>query len=175
MEERRVSRSSRGQDFYQRHGQRATRKQRVRTLSILHVVVAGCGFPYTWFGVSGGNRVVRDNGNSIDLKESTRKWRNWQTHQLEGLAVAISWGFESPLPHSIRKGPGTPGPFSIWCVVGGSGASTFGASRLGLRARVPPSANQISNPKLQISHLGVDGLPARTQASCASMHSTLIM
>src|SRR4051812_34812849 len=29
----------------------------------------------------------------------TRKWRNWQTHQLEGLAVAIPWGFESPLPH----------------------------------------------------------------------------
>ena len=28
-----------------------------------------------------------------------RKWRNWQTHQLEGLAVAIPWGFESPLPH----------------------------------------------------------------------------
>ena len=30
---------------------------------------------------------------------SSRKWRNWQTHQLEGLAVAIPWGFESPLPH----------------------------------------------------------------------------
>ena len=28
---------------------------------------------------------------------SSRKWRNWQTHQLEGLAVAIPWGFESPL------------------------------------------------------------------------------
>ena len=28
-----------------------------------------------------------------------RKWRNWQTHQLEGLAVATSWGFKSPLPH----------------------------------------------------------------------------
>src|SRR5438552_4731655 len=28
-----------------------------------------------------------------------RKWRNWQTHQLEGLAVAIPWGFESPLSH----------------------------------------------------------------------------
>ena len=37
---------------------------------------------------------------------TTRKWRNWQTHQLEGLAVAISWGFESPLPHqtlSVKK------------------------------------------------------------------------
>ena len=31
-----------------------------------------------------------------------RKWRNWQTHQLEGLAVAIPWGFESPLPHHDR-------------------------------------------------------------------------
>src|SRR4030095_15473871 len=27
-----------------------------------------------------------------------RKWRNWQTHQLEGLALARAWGFESPLP-----------------------------------------------------------------------------
>src|SRR5687767_3072570 len=32
-----------------------------------------------------------------------RKWRNWQTHQLEGLAVARSWGFESPLPHITRS------------------------------------------------------------------------
>jgi hypothetical protein len=29
----------------------------------------------------------------------TRKWRNWQTHQLEGLAVVIPSGFKSPLPH----------------------------------------------------------------------------
>ena len=28
-----------------------------------------------------------------------RKWRNWQTHQLEGLTLARAWGFESPLPH----------------------------------------------------------------------------
>ena len=28
-----------------------------------------------------------------------RQWRNWQTHQLEGLAVAIPWRFESSLPH----------------------------------------------------------------------------
>ena len=33
------------------------------------------------------------------FRPSSRKWRNWQTHQLEGLAVAIPWGFESPLPH----------------------------------------------------------------------------
>jgi hypothetical protein len=30
---------------------------------------------------------------------SSRKWRNWQTHQLEGLAFARTWGFESPLSH----------------------------------------------------------------------------
>ena len=30
-----------------------------------------------------------------------RWWRNWQTHQLEGLAVAIPWGFESFPPHQI--------------------------------------------------------------------------
>jgi hypothetical protein len=28
-----------------------------------------------------------------------RSWRNWQTHQLEGLAVAIPWWFESTRPH----------------------------------------------------------------------------
>ena len=33
------------------------------------------------------------------FRKPLRKWRNWQTHQLEGLAIAISWGFESPLPH----------------------------------------------------------------------------
>ena len=37
----------------------------------------------------------------------TRKWRNWQTHQLEGLAVAIPWGFESPLPHQLQIQPVT--------------------------------------------------------------------
>ena len=36
---------------------------------------------------------------SVRRRASSRKWRNWQTHQLEGLAVAIPWGFESPLPH----------------------------------------------------------------------------
>ncbi len=33
------------------------------------------------------------------FKLPMRKWRNWQTHQLEGLTVARPWGFESPLPH----------------------------------------------------------------------------
>ena len=32
---------------------------------------------------------------------TSRKWRNWQTHQLEGLALAITWGFESPLSHHL--------------------------------------------------------------------------
>ena len=32
---------------------------------------------------------------------TSRKWRNWQTHQLEGLAFARTWGFESPLPHQF--------------------------------------------------------------------------
>src|SRR3982751_3799287 len=40
-----------------------------------------------------------------------RKWRNWQTHQLEGLAVAIPWGFESPLPHQTPRGPANCGTF----------------------------------------------------------------
>src|SRR5579872_4882824 len=30
-----------------------------------------------------------------------RSWRNWQTHQLEGLAVAIPWWFESTRPHQF--------------------------------------------------------------------------
>src|SRR5690242_16778794 len=29
----------------------------------------------------------------------SREWRNWQTHQLEGLAGAISWRFKSSLAH----------------------------------------------------------------------------
>ena len=43
--------------------------------------------------------VVREERRASGSLPSTRKWRNWQTHQLEGLAVAIPWGFESPLPH----------------------------------------------------------------------------
>src|SRR6202050_4535590 len=37
-------------------------------------------------------------------RTQVRSWRNWQTHQLEGLAVAIPWWFESTRPHQ------TPGP-----------------------------------------------------------------
>ena len=33
----------------------------------------------------------------------SRKWRNWQTHQLEGLALARAWGFESPLSHHSTR------------------------------------------------------------------------
>lgn len=38
-----------------------------------------------------------------------RSWRNWQTHQLEGLAVAIPWWFESTRPHH-RFRPGSDVP-----------------------------------------------------------------
>ena len=70
-------------------------------------------------------------------RTATRKWRNWQTHQLEGLAVAIPSGFKSPLPHSpvhyvMWAGPGTP----LSCiddfatrVVGESGATGYDGSR----------------------------------------------
>ena len=33
------------------------------------------------------------------FRSIVRSWRNWQTHQLEGLAVAIPWWFESTRPH----------------------------------------------------------------------------
>src|SRR5262249_6326059 len=35
----------------------------------------------------------------VEASSHLRKWRNWQTHQLEGLALARAWGVESPLPH----------------------------------------------------------------------------
>ncbi len=35
------------------------------------------------------------------ITANVRKWRNWQTHQLEGLTLARAWGFESPLPHHL--------------------------------------------------------------------------
>ena len=37
------------------------------------------------------------------LPSDLRSWRNWQTHQLEGLAVAIPWWFESTRPHQIFR------------------------------------------------------------------------
>ena len=42
-------------------------------------------------------------GEVTDPSLSARKWRNWQTHQLEGLAVAIPWGFESPSAPDFRS------------------------------------------------------------------------
>src|SRR5262245_6628032 len=51
-------------------------------------------------------RAVRVSGTgriSYTGLPTTPKWRNWQTHQLEGLAVAIPWGFESPLPHHVSN------------------------------------------------------------------------
>ena len=52
------------------------------------------------------------------ISPSSRKWRNWQTHQLEGLALARAWGFESPLPHHDRNGPRN-GAFSLfWSPIG---------------------------------------------------------
>ena len=74
---------------------------------------------------AGGHR-----GSSLELP-SSRKWRNWQTHQLEGLAVAIPWGFESPLSHhhSLR---------SFWLLKGVLGLlGQRRDPRLGLRAASP--------------------------------------
>ncbi len=61
---------------------------------------------------------------------SSRKWRNWQTHQLEGLAVAIPWGFESPLSHQSLAS------LVLGCSRGASSFSGFAAPRFALRARV---------------------------------------
>ena len=41
--------------------------------------------------------------------QSTRQFASaQQIVQLEGLAVAISWGFESPFPHQVTQGPDCP-------------------------------------------------------------------
>ena len=54
------------------------------------------------------------------VSPSTRKWRNWQTHQLEGLAPARAWGFESPLPHHSTRPLTSPRPRS-WRAFGSPG------------------------------------------------------
>src|SRR5215470_20006792 len=43
-------------------------------------------------------------------RSPTRQWRNWQTHQLEGLAGATPWRFESSLPHHISGPEAVPTP-----------------------------------------------------------------
>ena len=41
---------------------------------------------------------------SFGLPTNSREWRNWQTHQLEGLAVAIPCRFKSCLAHFFLTG-----------------------------------------------------------------------
>ena len=50
-----------------------------------------------------GRQSGRADRRTESSSRSLRKWRNWQTHQLEGLAFARTWGFESPLPHQPTK------------------------------------------------------------------------
>jgi hypothetical protein len=40
-----------------------------------------------------------------------RSWRNWQTHQLEGLALARAWWFESTRPQIYCRKGLFDGPF----------------------------------------------------------------
>src|SRR5512147_285762 len=82
-------------------------------------------------------RACRLDGASPDLP-SSRKWRNWQTHQLEGLAVAIPWGFESPLPHQSLTAIFSSREWSIGQVLGqvfGPGVAEYARRRFDL----PPS------------------------------------
>ena len=60
------------------------------------LLARGAASPIYWIVLAAGHRYKVKFGK---ITHTTRKWRNWQTHQLEGLAVAIPWGFESPLPH----------------------------------------------------------------------------
>lgn len=47
-----------------------------------------------------------------------RKWRNWQTHHLEGVALARAYGFKSRLPHIDRQhGPLIERPVVVYGVV----------------------------------------------------------
>src|SRR5579859_6986275 len=48
-----------------------------------------------------------------EVLTSVRSWRNWQTHQLEGLAVAIPWWFESTRPHQISYKNFLPAGFEL--------------------------------------------------------------
>jgi hypothetical protein len=48
-------------------------------------------------------RDSRENRLSLIIGGDVRSWRNWQTHQLEVLAVVIPWRFESSRPHHPDK------------------------------------------------------------------------
>ncbi len=76
--------------------------------AVLDAVVAGPDS--TGFAIAGGTgadeaagQVTRSSPAIVARRRAAagclRKWRNWQTHQLEGLAPERAWGFESPLPH----------------------------------------------------------------------------
>src|ERR1700733_8851182 len=41
----------------------------------------------------------------LSFTSSLRSWRNWQTHQLEGLALARAWWFESTRPQTYSENP----------------------------------------------------------------------
>ncbi len=45
--------------------------------------------------------LCRRAGRGYPACSRVRQWRNWQTHQLEGLAGASPWRFESSLPHQF--------------------------------------------------------------------------
>ena len=79
---------------------------------------------------------------------SSRKWRNWQTHQLEGLAVAIPWGFESPSHQSLPS-------VVLGCSRGASGFSASGALRCAsaFERRVHSSASR-NPPSLRSAGAG---------------------
>ena len=76
---------------------------------------------------------------------SLRKWRNWQTHQLEGLALARAWGFESPLPHHstrLLRDPSMASPSLSHVTRVVEPAYDYQPGRFGVRlerdARLPP-------------------------------------
>src|SRR6202795_2913712 len=50
-------------------------------------------------------RAISQTKSSALRIDVARSWRNWQTHQLEGLAVAIPWWFESTRPHYFFSHP----------------------------------------------------------------------
>ena len=58
----------------------------------------GTGADDACTGAAQRHRRPRNRRDTLQ-RTATRKWRNWQTHQLEGLAGVIPSGFKSPLPH----------------------------------------------------------------------------